>query len=75
MFEKLFHTESNVEVAKHEDIEDKDQTVKTVTPPPVPQTGDDSVIGFMIALMTIAAAAALYTGFWRRKKKDDDSDE
>jgi len=75
VFEKLFHAESKVEIAQHEDIEDKGQTVKTVTPPPTPQTGDDSTMGFFIALATIAAAAALYTGFWRRKKKDGDSDE
>ena len=75
VFEKLFHAESKVELAKHEDIEDKGQPVKTVTPPPTPQTGDDSTIGFFIALATIAAAAALYTVFWRRKKKNDDSEE
>ena len=75
VFEKLFHAESKVEIAKHEDIEDKGQTVKTVTPPPTPQTGDDSTIGFFIALATMAAATALYTGFWRRKKKNDDSEE
>lgn len=75
VFEKLFHAESAIEVAQHEDPADEGQTVKFVTPPPVPQTGDDSTIGFFIALATMAAAATLYTGFWRRKKKEDDSDE
>lgn len=75
VFEKFFHAESGIEVAQHEDVTDEGQTVKFVTPPSVPQTGDDSAIGFLIALATVAAAAALYTGFWRRKKKNDHSDE
>ena len=53
MFETLYR--DGVEIAAHADIEDGGQTV-TLTPPapPVPQTGDNSNLGFWIGLGAVA---------------------
>ena len=77
VFEKLFHAESNVEIAKHEDIEDEGQTVKTVTPPPadVPQTGDNSNMIPWIALLGASAIALLSMAVVKRKKQTISEDE
>ena len=78
VFEKLFHAESKVEIAKHEDIEDKGQTVRTVTPPSVdvPQTGDNSNMIPWIALLGASALVLLtMAAVQRRKKKTISEDE
>ena len=78
VFEKLFHAESKVEIAKHEDIEDKGQTVKTVTPPPVdvPQTGDNSNMIPWIALLGASALVLLTMAtVQKRRKKAISEDE
>lgn len=74
-FEKLYAAGGKVEVAKHEDINDREQTVTMVTPPSTPnsrsstvgriQTGDTPVL----AVCVIAAIALAAFGFYFFKKK------
>ena len=74
VFETLYR--DNVEIAVHADIDDEGQTV-TIIPPavPVPQTGDESNLGFWIGLGAVAlggliSAAVIYF----KKKKDEDNE-
>lgn len=59
VFETLYR--DNVEIAVHADIDDEGQTVSVIPPaPPVPQTGDESNLGFWIGLGAIALPVELY---------------
>lgn len=73
VFERLFR--EGTEISAHTDINDDGQTVKLTPPAPdVPQTGDESNLGFWLgigaaALGGFAAAGIIY---FRRKKDDDE---
>lgn len=74
VFETLYR--EGVEIAAHADIDDESQTV-TITPPapPVPQTGDESNLGFWIGLGAIALGGLISALIIYLKKKKDDDDE
>ncbi len=61
VFEKLFmfNGEIEIEIANHEDISDKEQTVKLISIPEPVKTGDDS----SVALYAGIAAATLFLTF------------
>ena len=63
VFEKLYDLKGNL-IAKHEDLEDQDQTVKVpAAPPEVPPkvviTGDENRPGLYFALVGISLAALM----------------
>ena len=65
-----------VEIAVHTDIEDGGQTVKLIPPTPdVPQTGDNSNLGFWIGLGAVALGGLVSVGIMAIKRKKDDDDE
>lgn len=74
VFEQLLR--EGVEIAAHTDIEDGGQTVKLTPPAPdVPQTGDESNLGFWIGLGAVALGGLAASGIiYFRKKKDDDDE-
>lgn len=74
VFERLFR--DGVEIAAHTDIEDDGQTVKLVPPTPdVPQTGDDSNLGFWIGLGAVALGGLVSLVIIQIKRKKDDDNE
>ena len=67
---------NGVEIAVHADIEDGGQTVKLIPPTPdVPQTGDNSNLGFWIGLGAVALGGLVSVGIMAFKRKKDDDDE
>ena len=74
VFETLYR--DGVEIAAHADIEDGGQTV-TITPPapPVPQTGDNSNLGFWIGLGAVALGGIIAVVIIRVKSRKDEDDE
>lgn len=74
VFETLYR--DGVEIAAHADIEDGGQTV-TLTPPapPVPQTGDNSNLGFWIGLGAVALGGIVAVVIIRVKSRKDEDDE
>ena len=74
VFEMLYR--DGVEIAAHADIEDGGQTV-TLTPPapPVPQTGDNSNLGFWIGLGAVALGGLVAVIIIRVKSRKDEDDE
>lgn len=77
VFESLYR--DDIEIAAHTDIEDEGQTVKIIPPTPpvpdVPQTGDNSNLGFWIGLGAIAVGGLISCGIVAIKRKKDDDDE
>lgn len=75
VFETLYR--EGVEIAVHADIEDDGQTVKLTPPTPdVPQTGDNSNLGFWIGLGAIALGGLISVGIMAiKRKKDDENDD
>ncbi len=74
VFETLYR--DGVEIAVHADIDDEGQTVTIIPPaPPVPQTGDESNLGFWIGLGAIALGGLISVAVIYFKKKKDDDDE
>lgn len=74
VFETLYR--EGVEIAVHADIDDEGQTVTLIPPaPPVPQTGDESNLGFWIGLGAIALGGLISALIIYLKKKKDDDDE
>ena len=71
-FENLYR--SGVEIATHADIDDEGQTVTIIPPAPsVPQTGDESNLGFWIGLGAIALGGLVSAVIiYLKKKKDED---
>lgn len=64
-----------VEIAVHADIEDDGQTVKLIPPTPdVPQTGDNSNLGFWIGLGAVALGGLVSVGIMAIKRKKDDDE-
>lgn len=74
VFETLYR--DGVEIAAHADIKDDGQTV-TLTPPapPVPQTGDNSNLGFWIGLGAVALGGLVAVIIIRVKSRKDEDDE
>ena len=74
VFEALYR--DDVEIAAHADIEDGGQTV-TLTPPapPVPQTGDNSNLGFWIGLGAVALGGIIAVVIICVKSRKDEDDE
>lgn len=71
VFETLYR--ESVEIATHADIEDKGQTVTLIpTVPDIPNTGDESHLGFWIGLGAIALGGMISVGIIYFKKKKDD---
>lgn len=74
VFESLYR--DDVEITAHTDIEDEGQTVKIVPPTPdVPQTDDESNLGFWIGLGAVALGGLVSCIIIFLKKKKDDDDE
>ena len=74
VFETLYL--DGVEIAAHADIEDEGQTVTVILPaPPVPQTGDESNLGFWIGLGAIALGGLISVAvIYFKKKKGEDNE-
>ena len=73
VFETLYH--DGAELAAHADIEDDGQTVTLIPPKPdIPQTGDNSNLGFWIGLGSVALGGviACIIMYCKRKKNEDD---
>ena len=73
-FETLYR--DGKEIAVHDDIDDKDQTV-TIHPQPEPekpQTGDNSNLGFWIGLGAVALGGLVSVVIIKLKKKDEDDE-
>lgn len=74
VFESLYR--DDVEITAHADIEDEGQTVKLTPPvPDIPQTGDESNLGFWIGLGAVALGGLVSCIIIFLKKKKDDDDE
>ena len=72
VFESIYR--EGVEIATHSDIEDEGQTVRIVAPkPPVPQTGDNTNLGFLIGLAAFALGGliAVVIIYFKAKKDDE----
>ena len=74
VFETLYL--DGIEIAAHTDIEDEGQTVTVILPaPPVPQTGDESNLGFWIGLGAIALGGLISVAvIYFKKKKGEDNE-
>jgi len=73
VFETLYR--DGVEIAAHADIEDGGQTVTLIPPKPdIPQTGDNSNLGFWIGLGSVALGGviACIIMYCKRKKDEDE---
>ncbi len=74
VFESVYR--DGMEIALHADIEDDGQTVKLTPPAPdVPQTGDDSNLGFWIGLGAVALGGLVSLVIIQIKRKKDDDNE
>ncbi|MFR3832455.1 MAG: SpaA isopeptide-forming pilin-related protein [Acutalibacteraceae bacterium] len=74
VFETLYH--DGAELAAHADIEDGGQTVTIIPPKPdIPQTGDNSNLGFWIGLGSVALGGVIACIIMYCKRKKDEDDE
>ena len=74
VFEALYR--DGTELAAHADIEDGGQTVTLIPPKPdIPQTGDNSNLGFWIGLGSVALGGVIACIIMYRKRKKDEDDE
>ena len=74
VFETLYR--DSVELAAHADIEDDGQTVTLIPPKPdIPQTGDNSNLGFWIGLGSVALGGVIACIIMYCKRKKDEDDE
>lgn len=74
VFETLYY--NGMELAAHADIEDGGQTVTLVSPKPdIPQTGDNSNLGFWIGLGSVALGGVIACIIMYCKRKKDEDDE
>ena len=74
VFETLYY--DGAELAAHADIEDGGQTVTLVPPKPdIPQTGDNSNLGFWIGLGSVALGGVIACIIMYCKRKKDEDDE
>ena len=74
VFETLYY--DGMELAAHADIEDDGQTVTLIPPKPdIPQTGDNSNLGFWIGLGSVALGGVIACIIMYCKRKKDEDDE
>lgn len=74
VFETLYH--DGAKLAAHADIEDDGQTVTLIPPKPdIPQTGDNSNLGFWIGLGSVALGGVIACIIMYCKRKKDEDDE
>lgn len=74
VFETLYRDDT--ELAAHADIEDGGQTVTIIPPKPdIPQTGDNSNLGFWIGLGSVALGGVIACIIMYCKRKKDEDDE
>ena len=74
VFETLYR--DGTELVAHADIEDGGQTVTLVPPKPdIPQTGDNSNLGFWIGLGSVALGGVIACIIMYCKRKKDEDDE
>ncbi len=74
VFEALYY--DGAELAAHADIEDGAQTVTLIPPKPdIPQTGDNSNLGFWIGLGSVALGGVIACIIMYCKRKKDEDDE
>ena len=74
VFERLYR--DGTELAAHADIEDGGQTVTLIPPKPdIPQTGDNSNLGFWIGLGSVALGGVIACIIMYCKRKKDEDDE
>lgn len=74
VFERLYR--DGTELVAHADIEDGGQTVTLVPPKPdIPQTGDNSNLGFWIGLGSVALGGVIACIIMYCKRKKDEDDE
>ncbi len=74
VFETLYC--DGTELAAHADIEDGGQTVTLIPPKPdIPQTGDNSNLGFWIGLGSVALGGVIACIIMYCKRKKDEDDE
>lgn len=74
VFETLYR--DGVELAAHADIEDGGQIVTLIPPKPdIPQTGDNSNLGFWIGLGSVALGGVIACIIMYCKRKKDEDDE
>lgn len=70
VFEKLYHADSGIEVASHEDVNDEGQTVVVEEVPyNTPKTGDDSNIIFWLIFLLASGASIVSARIISRKKE------
>ena len=73
VFETLYY--DGVELAAHADIEDSGQTVTLIPPKPdIPQTGDNSNLGFWIGLGSVALGGVIACIIMYCKRKMDEDE-
>ena len=75
VFEKVSENESGEIIAVHEDLADEGQTVKVVSLPKTPKTGDDSDTLLWACAAVAAAILAVIVFSLGRKSRDEDEDE
>ena len=69
-------TPHEFEITEDGQIVKAEMTNEKIPTPDVPQTGDESNLGFWIGLGSIALGGAIACGIlFAKRKKDDDSDE
>lgn len=74
VFETLYR--DGTELAAHADIEDDGQTVTIIPPKPdIPQTGDNSNLGFWIGLGSVALGGVIACIIMYCKRKKDEDNE
>lgn len=74
VFEALYR--DGAELAAHADIEDGGQTITLIPPKPdIPQTGDNSNLGFWIGLGSVALGGVIACIIMYCKRKKDEDDE
>ena len=74
VFEALYY--DGTELVAHADIEDGGQTVTLIPPKPdIPQTGDNSNLGFWIGLGSVALGGVIACIIMYCKRKKDEDDE
>ena len=74
VFETLYY--DGAELAAHADIEDGGQTMTLIPPKPdIPQTGDNSNLGFWIGLGSVALGGVIACIIMYCKRKKDEDDE
>ena len=74
VFETLYR--DGTELAAHADIEDDGQTVTLIPPKPdIPQTGDNSNLGFWIGLGAVALGGIIAIVIIRVKSRKDEDEE